>query len=330
MKIAVTGSTGHIGNNMVRGLIDNGFETLALYRSPQKSWVLDGLDCEKIQADVLDEVLLQRTVQEVDVVVHLAGVISINGDPDGRVMKVNVEGTRNVVNACLQAGVKKLIHFSSNHALKYDENTPIVNEDTPLADATCIKYDYSKALGEMEVLEGVQKGLDACILNPTSVLGPHDYFDSLQGNFLLDLFNGKMPALVKGGFDWMDVRDAVNAGIAAIEKGITGARYLIGGRWADASELASICEAVSGRNAPSLVLPIWVAMLGLPFVHLESKLTGKPLKYTYEGLKILKHANKNFSFEKARKELGYEARDLEETIRDAYEWYNFVGKIKPR
>lgn len=321
MKVIITGSTGHIGNNLVRELIKNNFQVTAVYRNPLKLRSLDGLPIQKIQGNVLNQTFLSKAFQNQDYVFHLAGVISVNGDPDGNVMKVNVEGTRNVVEACLKNKVKKLIHFSSNHALKYDENTPEINENLPLADATCIAYDYSKALGEKEILKGVEKSLNATIISPSSVLGPNDFWTSLQGDMLIKMFTGKMPALVTKGFDWVDVRDVAKSAISAMEKGKSGERYLIGGRYATPRDIAEICSRLSGKKPPRLTVPIWMAMLGLPFVKIQSFLTGKPPLFTYEALKILKHSNPNFSYEKAKRDLEYRARSLEETIEDTFDWY---------
>ena len=321
MKVIITGSTGHIGNNLIRALIKENFQVTALYRNPLKLSALDGLPVQKIQGNVLDQTFLNKAFQNQDYVFHLAGVISVNGDPDGNVMKVNVEGTRNVVEACLKNKVKKLIHFSSNHALKYDENTPEINENLPLADETCIAYDYSKALGEKEVFKGIKRGLNATILSPSSVLGPFDFWNSLQGDMLIKIFKGRMPALVSKGFDWVDVRDVAKSAISAIEKGKPGERYLIGGRYATPLEIAEICSRFSGIKPPRLVVPIWSAMLGLPFVKLQSFLTRKPPLFTYEALKILKHSNPYFSYEKAKCDLGYRARPLTETLKDTYHWF---------
>jgi dihydroflavonol-4-reductase len=321
MKIVVTGSTGHIGNNLVRRLLELGFEVTAIYRNPLKIGSLENLNCKKIQGNILDKPFLNKVFSDHEYVMHLAGIISVNGDPIGNVRNVNVNGTRNVVEASLNNNIKKLIHFSSIHALKFNSTTPIINEHTPLADSTCIAYDYSKALGELEILKGVKKGLDASIINPTAVLGPHDYWGSLQGDMLVKMFKGNMPALVSKGFDWVDVRDVVNAAIDAIEKGKSGEKYLIGGRWATPKEIAEICHQFSGKKPPKVILPIWVAMLGLPFAKLQSYLTNKPPLFTHEMLKILEDSNTNVSIKKAKTELNYKIRPLEETIEDTFEWF---------
>lgn len=325
MKIAVTGSTGHIGFNIVKELRDSGYAVQAIYRSPEKTGPLKDLGVECIQADALDSASLQKAFEGMDAVMHLAGVISIQGDPDGTVMKTNVEGSRNVVEACLSCGVRKLLHFSSIHAFRYRKNDPVVTERHPPSDARSFKYDHSKALGEAEIIKGVTRGLDAVILNPTAVIGPYDYQQSLSGKMLRNLFEGKLPALIDDGFDWVDVRDLVGAAIAALEKGRPGERYILSGRWASTRELAHICEKISGQPAPRFTLPAWVAVVSLPLLHLYCRLRNIPPLYTYESLMVLKHSNKNFSHEKATRELGYAPRPLEETIRDVFEWMGNSG-----
>ncbi|RMG87518.1 MAG: NAD-dependent epimerase/dehydratase family protein [Bacteroidetes bacterium] len=319
-KIAVTGSTGHIGNTIVRALLGAGFEVVALYRTPKNARALDGLSCHHAQGDLLDDGFLHPHFKQVEAVIHAAGVISVNGDPHGEVWRVNVEGTRKVVEACLQNGVQKLIHFSSVHALQYDENTPLIHENLPLANASATAYDYSKSMSERVVLASVGQGLNASILNPTAVLGPYDFRGSLQGDMLRRMWTGALPALINKGFDWVDVRDVANAALLALQKARPGERYLIGGRWATPRELAEISAGFTGQKPPQIVVPIWVARLGLPFMWLYEKMTGRAPLYTGEMLRILAHANPRLSTQKARTALGYRPRQLEVSLRDTYDW----------
>lgn len=321
MKIALTGATGHIGANLTLALIDRGYRLKAICRRPEKMQVLGDLEIEIAEGDILDQAFLMAAFKGVDVVIHLAGKISIQGDPDGSVHETNVLGTRNVVAACLENKVKKLIHFSSIHAFHYTSTSPFVDESSPYANSRSFPYDQSKALGEKEVFKGIEKGLDATILNPTGVIGPHDYFQSRSGELLRRLFEGKMPALIRGGFDWVDVRDLIAATLFIVEYGASSRRYLLKGHWADFKKLAAICQAVSGTKAPALGLPIGLAMLGLPFIRIAQTFTQAPPLYTYESLMIVKNANKRFSSKRAQQELNYTTRPLEESIEDIYIWY---------
>ena len=325
MKIAIIGATGHIGINMTIALAKNNHKIKVIGRSPEKMKVINGLNTNAIKGNVLDPIILHKALSNVDAVINLAGKISINGDPDGSVMQTNVIGTRNVVTACLNNNIKKLIHFSSVHALKYSSRTPIVNEESPYADVHSFKYDQSKALGEKEVLNGIAQGLNATILCPTAVIGPHDYFCSRSGEMLVNLFTGKMPALVEGGFDWVDVRDIISATIYILENGAASPRYLLSGHWASFSQLANICQHISGIKFPKIILPIGVAMVGLPLIRLAQLFSKSPPLYTYESLMIIKNANKNYSSALAQKELNYGNRPLEDSIEHIYKWWKERG-----
>ena len=327
MLIVVTGATGHVGANMVRGLLEQGFSVRAVYHSESKLTALKGLPLETVKADVLDPSSLAHAFAGAHAVVNLAAIISIGGDPKGLVMTTNTQGPRNVVAACLQAGVGKLIHFSSIHAFHYTAKDPVVNESSPPADADprAFAYSRSKAIGEREVLKGLDQGLDVNVFNPTSVIGPHDYFGSLSGDMLRKLFRGALPALIRGGFDWVDARDLVPPVIEVLNHSRPGERYLLSGRWASFRELAGIAHAVSGVKPPLLTLPVWAAMAGLPFLQLHSRLTSRQALYTWESLRIIQDSNLNCSHEKAARELGYQPRALEETVRDIFEWDKGLG-----
>ena len=321
MKIAITGATGHIGANMVFKFAKKGWQIRAVYRDRKKIEIFNSLNIEKKEGDILDRSFLRKAFAGMDAVIHLAGKISIDGDPDGSVMKTNVEGVRSVVAACLENNIEKLIHFSSVHALKYTHHSPIVNEESPYADQYSFLYDQSKALGELEVRKGIQQGLDAYILNPTAVIGGHDYFSSKTGELFTQLFTGKMPFLIKGGFNWVDVGDLVDTTLFILENGAPNRRYLLGGHFATFAELASMCEEVSGTKKNRFVLPIEWAFRGLPFIRFASKFLNKEPLYTYESLMIVKNANQNYSSELAKKDLGYEPRPLKKSITDLYEWW---------
>ena len=256
---------------------------------------------------------------------NLAAVISISGDPDGRLMRTNVEGPRNVVAACLAQKVRKLVHFSSIHAFKLGKAGEPIDETLPSADASSFRYDQSKALGEREVLAGIERGVDATILNPTGVIGPYDFAPSRAGRMLQGLFAGRMRALVDGGFDWVDARDVADAAIAAIANGKTGERYLLSGHWVSFTELAALCESVAGRSVRRLVVPVGVARLGLPFAWLAEALSGGEPLLTAESLAIVAHGCKGCSRAKATRDLGFEPRPLRETLADTCAWFRSRG-----
>ncbi len=325
MRIAVTGAGGHVGGNVVRTLLESGHEVVALCRRDTRA--VEGLEVTRASADVLEPRTLEPAFAGADAVIHTAGRISIEGDPDGSVRAVNVDGTRNVVRAALAAGVGRLVHFSSFHAFRQAPYDEPLTEARPPVGADGFPYDRSKAAGEREVLTGVERGLPAVILNPTAILGPHDHKPSLMGRVLLDLARGALPALVPGGSDWVDVRDVAGAAAAALERGRPGERYLLSGRWTSVAELAALAEAITGTPRPRLAVPLWLARIGVPFARLQARVAGTRPLYTHESLDRLVRSSRVVSHEKARRELGFDPRPLEETLADSYAWFRAAGAL---
>ena len=320
MTVVVTGASGHVGGNLIRELIAQGRQVKAVVYKDTRA--LEGLEVERINADVLDPDSLNEAFAGADVVYHLAALISITGSQGGRVERINVEGPRAVAAACLARGVKRLIHFSSIHAFQQIPQDEPLDETRPKEEReTALTYDRTKALGEKEIRAAVERGLDAVIVNPTAVLGPHDYKPSRMGKVIFDLYRRKMPSLVPGGFDWVDVRDVVQGAIAAETKGRTGENYLLGGHFHSITELAALVEEITGVKAPGFTSPMWLARVGTPFVWLGCKMLGQEPLYTGESLRVLRESNHMVSHEKAEKELGYHARPLRETLETAIQWF---------
>jgi dihydroflavonol-4-reductase len=325
MTVVVTGTCGHIGANLIRALIDNGRPVRSLVHVHNRG--LDGLDTRLVKGDVLDPESLNRAFDGAEVVYHLAGCISLSMGDWPQLEAVNVVGTRNVVEACLQSGVKRLVHFSSIHALQQEPFSVPVDESRPLSESPDFPpYDRSKALGEREVQHGIEKGLNAVILNPTAIIGPYDYEPSYLGRALLDMARRKLPALVKGGYDWVDVRDVVQGAISAEKKGTCGERYLLSGHWVSLGDIAGKVSEITGTPPPRFNFPVWFARLGVPAVSVFSMLTGKTPLYTSFSLKAVQ-SNHHISYQKASRELGYQPRPFHETIADTLQWFRDNGQL---
>jgi dihydroflavonol-4-reductase len=325
MTVVVTGATGHIGANLVRALIDEGRPTRCLVHINCRA--IDGLDIEKTSGDVRDLDSLCRAFQGADVVYHLAASISLSMADWPRLESINVSGTRNVVEACLRTGVHRLIHFSSIHALVQEPLTIPVDESRPLVESRHYPpYDRSKAAAEREVRRGIEKGLDAVIIYPTAIFGPHDYQPSYFGEALLAMAQRKLLALVTGGFDWVDVRDVVAGAMLAEEMAPAGARYLLSGQWMSMCDIAAMVGEITGVATSRLVCPLWLARIGAPIVKGISHLNGKLPLYTSVSLRALK-SNRHISHEKATHELGYKPRPFRETLVDTLHWFKKNGQL---
>ncbi len=326
MIAAVTGPSGHVGANLVRHLIDDGWTVRALVHDDEKG--IEGLDVERYKGDLLNRQSLEQCFHGVDVVFNLAGRISIEGDPGGHVHKTNVEGTKNVVEACLACHVKRLIHFSSIHAFNPIPLDEEVDESRGEDDRpTTAHYNRSKVEGEHEVRKGIDKGLDAVILNPTSIIGPYDFAPSLMGETFLKLYQGELTALSAGGFDFVDVRDVCQAAIAAVDYGKKGENYLIAGQWLSVKELAQKVKKVKGVKVPRFALPFGFLYAILPFVKLYARITNSTPLFTKESLATLQEY-RQVSYRKAKDELGYQPRPIEDSISDIYDWFEQYGFLK--
>lgn len=323
----VTGASGHIGGSLVRALVAAGRPVRALVHRDARA--LEGLAVERIDGDVRDPGSLERALSGAEVVYHLAARITIGGDPPEDVRAVNVGGTRNVVEACLRSRARRLVHFASIHALSDAPAGEVVDESRSPPGLDAPLYDRTKAEGTRVVLEGVARGLDAVVLMPTAVIGPPDFRPSRMGQVLLDIYHGQFPALVEGGFDWVDVRDVVAGALAAERVGGKGECYLLSGRWESLKDLAALVERVDGARPPRLVCPMWLARAAAPFALGWSRLAGSRPLFTPAALHALRH-HRRVSCRKAARDLSHSPRPLAQTVADTFEWFREAGLVRPR
>ena len=325
MTVLVTGANGHLGGALVRELLSRGQSVRALVHHGNDA--LEGLDIERVPGSMTDEASLRAAVAGCDVVYHLAAVISITGRDEPVLTTVNVEGAGRMAQVCLESNVRRLVHFSSIHALsQYPEDRAITEDNEPAKGAGFLPYDRSKAAGEAQVHARIKQGLDAVIVNPVGCIGPHDYRPSRMGQVLLDLYHRRLPALVDGGYTWVDTRDVALGAIAAAEKGRTGERYILASHYGSVSDIGKWAEAATGKKSPGSVTPIWMAKIGVPFSMTWAAITRTEPKFTFASLHALA-SNKAISNQKAKEELGFDPRPVPETIADTYAWFRERGVL---
>ncbi|MFP6686752.1 MAG: NAD-dependent epimerase/dehydratase family protein [Polyangiaceae bacterium] len=322
--IVITGASGHIGGNLVRALLDQG-ERLRVMIHGEDNPALEGLDVERVKGDVRDLNSLTRAFEGAELIYHLAALISITGGQNGRVHATNVEGARNVAQAALEGGVRRLVHFSSCHAFDLRATTMILDETAPRPSTNHPAYDQSKAAGEAQVRAAIAKGLDAVIVNPSGVIGPNDFAPSRMGEALLSLRDGRLPGLVQGGFDFVDVRDVVRSAIVAAERGRTGESYLLSGHYCTVADLMRLAAEVCGSPAPRLVTPMWLARIGAPFITAYSRLSRSEPIYTLEALHALT-LDRPLVADKAIEELGHDPRPLRDSLRDIFASFEDIAR----
>jgi dihydroflavonol-4-reductase len=314
-KTLLTGGTGFIGSHLARALAAEGADLRLLIRRDSAADHLADLDFERVNGDVTDRRAVRRGVAGVERVFHVAGVTSMRRGSAERVFAVNVGGARIVAEEALQAGVGRMIHTSSAAALgpaaphgRADESQPFI------AGSLGIPYVNSKHESEVEVLRVAAHGLEVVIVNPTFVLGPDDPTGTSMA-LVRRFLQRRIPAYVNGGINISDVRDVAAGQLAAAQRGRPGERYVLGGRNFTLHRLFADLARLSGVAPPSLRLPAGLAAggaelverLGLPVPVSADEARSAALWWTYSGAK-------------AKRELGYEPRPHEETLRDALEW----------
>jgi len=308
-KTLITGGTGFIGSHLARALSRRGDELRLLIRRRSDDSMLSGFEFERVNGDVTDRRAVRRAFEGVDRVFHVAGLTSMRAADADLVFDVNVGGTRIVAEEALEAGVKRMVHTSSVAAIGPAAPGGRADEQQAFtAGKLGIAYMNSKREAEAEVMRVGAQGLDAVVVNPTFVLGPDDRGASsmaLVKRYLLR----RIPAIVDGGLNVVDVRDVADGHLLADANGASGERYILGGRNFTLQRLFADFERISGVPAPVLKLPSQLAIggarvaeqFGLPLSLAVDETRSASLWWTYSSAK-------------AKRELGFTSRPHEETL----------------
>ena len=327
MSAFVTGAGGFVGSALVRELAARGLPVRAgVHRHPGG---IEDLDVEKVSIDVEDPASLRVAFEGADTVYHAAAIVSVLGSMGGLVERVNIEGVKNVIDACCHCGVRRLVHVASVHAFDPEpEGFPIDETRSPAMDPfRHTSYAVSKASGMVEALSALDRGLEVVVCAPAGILGPGDHVPSPIGKSLLDAYHGKLPALPPGGYNFVDIRDVVAGLISAAERGRSGETYLLSGEAIDVADIMRLVGEITGRRVPKLVLPGWLVRMAAPFGDLYAKTTGNSPAFTREAVRVLRE-NRDFDHSKAARELGHAPRSMHDAIEGAFEWYDAHGYLK--
>ena len=316
----ITGADGHLGSTIVRRLLEKGERVRGLILPGRRPMFPDR--AEYVFGDITQPASLLPLFSDTDgadiILIHTAGLISIADKVTEDLWRVNVEGTENLLALALGHRVRKFVYVSSVHAIPEQPLRVLSETDSFSADKVQGAYAKTKAMATKKVLEYVKKGLNAVIVQPSGILGPYDVSGNHLVQMVTDYVENRLPACVKGGYDFVDVRDVAEGTIAAAEKGKTGDCYILSNRHYEIKEVFNIIRSIAGgRNLP--VLPVWMAKLALPLMEFIARRRKKRPLYTKYSLYTLT-SNDKFSHAKASEELGYRPRDLYETIRDTLLW----------
>ncbi len=328
MRTLVTGGSGFIGSHLVRQLLERGRAVRVLVQPDDPAPSLAGLDVEVLRGSVLDRAAVGRAVAGVRRVFHLAAIYRIWMPDPGLLYRVNLEGSRNVLWACREEGVERVVYTSSIAALGIPPGETEADEDTPFdqwrnGDA----YVLSKHLSEREALGFAAHGLPLVVVNPAFPFGPRDTAPTPTGQILLNIVQGKAPGIPWGGFNAVPV-DAVAAGhLLAEEKGRVGERYILGGENLRYADFFRLIGELAGVRVPRWPVPYpllagygrvaeWLAE---HVTRREPAATRKTVAYTHNYL--------YYSTAKARRELGYAPRPTRDALRDALDWFRAEGRL---
>lgn len=316
MKYVVTGATGHIGNTIVKYLVNNNKDVRVLVRKIDCS--IKGLNIEYQVGDIFNEQFLALNIDKGDVVIHLAGIIDIKNKLEDETYRINYLGTKLIADIALQKGAKKFIYFSSVDAIYKENLNDKIKEPTKLyPEELKDYYGKSKALATEYILNlmNIQSKMDIAILYPSAVIGVNDYKPSYIGKVIRDVIKNKPEFEIDGGYDFVDVEDIAKFTLRIIDNDLVGS-YILSGTRITVKQMYQAFNKALDKNNKITKLPLWLVYFAIPFVPYLSKFTIKTLrdKSKYDSSKALKN--------------GYEITPFYETVKKAVEFQKNLMNYK--
>lgn len=321
-RYVITGAAGHLGSAILRTLKNEACEVYALIL-PSEQAVIESENIHYIHGDVCKPETLAPLFEAVDaeevIVIHAAGVISISQTVSPLMREVNVEGTRNMLQISKEHHAARFVYVSSVHAIpEAEDGQPIREAARFSADTVDGGYAKTKAEASQLVLDFAENGLPALLVHPSGIIGPYDTGRNHLVQLARDFIDGKLPICVKGGYNFADVRDVAQGCLLAAQKGQIGQSYILSGQYLSISQLLLQVGKLCGKRPP-LTVPMPLARLAAPMIERRAAAKGTRPLYTRYSLYALT-SNSNFDNQKARTELGYSPRSLDNTILDMTKW----------
>jgi len=329
MNVLVTGSTGFIGAQLCKALVERGHKVRAFHRATSNLRLIADLPVEHVVGDLTQPETVRAAFTDIEVVFHVAAQFGSSGrDQPGRMYTVTVEGTRAVMQAALESGVRRVVHTSSVAAMGVPERSPVDGEMNAISSLDeshtwnfrpdFWPFGYAKYLAELEAQKAIAQGLDVVIVNPSVVFGAGDIYRQ-DSSIVMQVARRKLNVLVEGGLNAVHIQDVVDGQLAALECGRTGERYILGGENLSFVELVRKIAAVVGAPVPNLVLPgDLVSSLAGVILPLEPFLD---LPVSASDLRL---AGYHFYYDtrKAQVELGLlPPRPITDAFTEAYQWF---------
>ena len=328
-RVLVTGASGFVGSAVARIARERGFDVRVVIRKTSSRQNLEGLDAEVVIGDMRDEASMRAAMKDVRYLLHVAADYRIWARDPGEIERANLEGTEATMRAALAEGVERIVYTSSVATLKVSPAGEIVDETKPAqAHQTIGAYKRSKVLAERAVERMVANdGLPAVIVNPSTPIGPRDVKPTPTGRIIVEAATGKIPAFVDTGLNLVHVDDVANGHFLALERGVIGERYILGGENLSLQQMLADIAGLAGRKPPTIKLPrgpLYPLAIG---AELYAKFSGKEPFVTVDGLRMSKN-KMYFTSAKAERELGYKARPYGEGLSHALDWFRANGYLK--
>jgi dihydroflavonol-4-reductase len=328
-RVLVTGASGFVGSAVARIARERGFDVRVVIRKTSSRQNLEGLDAEVVIGDMRDETSMRAAMKGVRYLLHVAADYRIWARDPGEIERANLEGTEATMRAALAEGVERIVYTSSVATLKVSPAGDVVDEAKPAqAHQTIGAYKRSKVLAERAVERMVANdGLPAVIVNPSTPIGPRDVKPTPTGRIIVEAATGKIPAFVDTGLNLVHVDDVANGHFLALERGVIGERYILGGENLSLQQMLADIAGLAGRKPPTIKLPrgpLYPLAIG---AELYAKFSGKEPFVTVDGLRMSKN-KMYFTSTKAERELGYKARPYGEGLSHALDWFRANGYLK--
>ncbi|ARV58110.1 dihydroflavonol 4-reductase [Nostocales cyanobacterium HT-58-2] len=320
LRAFVTGTTGFVGANLARLLLEEGYAVRALVRPHSDLHNLQNLDVEIVKGDLNDRDLYQK-ILGCQVLFHVAAHYSLWQSDRDALYHNNVLGTRNVLTAARQADIERTVYTSSVAAIGVGEPGKVVDETHQSSLEELVgHYKKSKYLAEQEAKKAVKQGQDIVIVNPSTPIGPWDIKPTPTGDIILRFLRRQMPFYLETGLNIIDVRDVARGHLLALEKGKIGERYILGNQNLSLKELLDQLADITGLSAPQKSVPEW---LPLSLAWIDERILaplGKPPSIPLDGVRM-SHQPMYYDASKAVRELGLPQTPIQTALKDAVNWF---------
>jgi len=274
--IVITGAAGQVGSVLVKKLVERKKQVKAIVTPTDDLTALEKYPIEIVTGDIRDLQFLINEFAKAKQVYHLAGIVSITPGNKNLLEEVNVEGTKNVVKACHENNVDRLIYTSSVHAFVERPHGQLIDETAPIDPERIVgNYAQSKDKATLYIREAIKNGLDAVIVYPSGIIGPYAHTLSNMGQMFIDYCQGKIPVIIEGTYDFVDVRDVVLGAMSAAKKAPPGSEYILSGYQITLKQMFYILSNITGRKYPRIYIPTWFLKMLIPLINFFAKRLNK-------------------------------------------------------